>query len=52
MLDGQSTGDFMNSYQSLYGRSINGYTPEFTKAVQSEQIPDPFLDSDDPLGPD
>jgi len=52
MLGEQSTSDFMYSFQSLYGRSINGYTPEFTKALQSEQIPDPFLDSDNPLGPD
>jgi hypothetical protein len=43
---------FLSSYQTMYGYGIGGFTPEFTKAFQPEQIPDPFLDSDDPLGPD
>ncbi len=52
LLNGQGISDFINSYETMYGSDINGYTPELTKLLQSEQIPDPFLDSDDPLGPD
>ena len=52
LLNGQTINEFLNSYTSMYSYSIRGHTPELTKALQSEQIPDPFLDSDDPLGPD
>tara|TARA_R110002126_G_scaffold274496_2_gene419504 strand:- start:2706 stop:4640 length:1935 start_codon:yes stop_codon:yes gene_type:complete len=52
LLDGQYITDFLSSYQTMYGYGIDGFTPEFTKAFQPEQIPDPFLDSDNPLGPD
>jgi len=52
LLNGQNLTEFLISYKTMYGYDINGYTPEFTKALQSEQIPDPFLDSDNPLGPD
>jgi ribosomal protein S27E len=52
LLNGQPLSEFFDSYETMYGFTIRGYTPEFTKVLQSEQIPDPFIDSDDPLGPD
>lgn len=56
-LNGATISGYLASQRKMYGFTIgnNGYsyTPEFTKKTLADlEIPDPFLDSDDPLGPD
>ena len=56
-LNGQSGGEFLTSMQSMHGRTLSdyydSYAPELTPIVLPNLvIPDPFVNSLDPLGPD
>jgi hypothetical protein len=56
-LNGQSGGEFFISMQSMHGRTLDryddSYAPELTPIVLPDLvIPDPFVNSSDPLGPD
>ena len=56
-LNGQSGGEFLTSMQSMHGRTLDdyydSYAPELTPIVLPNLvIPDPFVNSLDPLGPD
>ena len=56
-LAGQNIYDYLSNQRLMYGfglgNSSYSYTPEFTKeTLPGVTIPDPFVDSDDPLGPD
>ncbi|MFL2832266.1 MAG: hypothetical protein ACJ0BK_01475 [Coraliomargaritaceae bacterium] len=55
--NGQSGGEFLISKQSMHGRTLDAYNdsyaPELTPIVLPDLvIPDPFVNSSDPLGPD
>ena len=55
--NGQSGGEFLTSIQSMHGRTLDissdSYAPELTPIVLPDLvIPDPFVNSSDPLGPD
>lgn len=56
-LNGQSGSEFLTSMRSMHGRTLcssnDSYTPELTPIVLPDLvIPDPFVNSSDPLGPD
>ena len=56
-LNGQSGGGFLTSMQSMHDRILDyysdSYAPELTPIVLPDLvIPDPFVNSSDPLGPD
>jgi hypothetical protein len=56
-LNGQSGSEFLTSLRSMHGRTLcnsnDSYTPELTPIVLPNLvIPDPFVNSSDPLGPD
>jgi len=56
-LNGQSGYEFLTSMQSMHGRTLDNandsYAPELTPIVLPNLvIPDPFVNSSDPLGPD
>ena len=56
-LNGQSISEYKTSFQSMHGRTLgylsDSYAPELTPMVlPGLVIPDPFVNSSDPLGPD
>jgi len=56
-LNGQSISEYRTSLQSMHGRALcnygDSYIPELTPLILPDLvIPDPFVNSSDPLGPD
>ena len=56
-LNGQSISEYRTSLQSMHGRLLcnqnDSYIPELTPLILPDLvIPDPFVNSSDPLGPD
>ena len=56
-LNGQLGSEFLTNIRSMHGRTLcnqnDSYTPELTPIVLPDLvIPDPFVNSSDPLGPD
>jgi hypothetical protein len=56
-LNGQSISEYRTSLRSMHGRALcgasNSYIPELTPLILPDLvIPDPFVNSSDPLGPD
>ena len=56
-LNGQEISDYLSNFKQMHGRDIDSqhdsFTPEFTSlCFPNLVIPDPFINSSDPLGPD